>query len=44
MSILPPIHPAGRALSELNDEIERVIEAEVKRLGDSRSAQASPTP
>ncbi len=36
MSILPPIHPAGRVLNELNEEIERVIEAEVARLGDSR--------
>lgn len=37
LSILPPIATQGRALGDLNDEIERVIEAEVARLGDSRA-------
>ena len=37
MSILPPIDPEGRVLNELNEEIERVIEAEVVRLGNSRN-------
>jgi len=39
MSILPPIETTGRSLAELNDEVERVIEAEVARLGDSRHAR-----
>ncbi len=36
MSILPAIDPVGRTLAELNEEVERVIEAEVARLGNSR--------
>jgi 1-acyl-sn-glycerol-3-phosphate acyltransferase len=36
MSILPPIDPKGREMSELNEEIERVIEDEVVRLGNGR--------
>ena len=36
LSVLPPISPTGRALNELNEEIERVIETEVRRLGDPR--------
>lgn len=39
MSILPPIDPVGRNLNELNEEVERVIEAEVARLGDSRHSR-----
>lgn len=38
LSILPPLATDGRAASELNDELERVIEDEVARLGDSRRA------
>lgn len=41
MSILPPISPTGRALAELNDEVERAIETEVARLGDSRAGSGS---
>ena len=41
MSILPPIDPAGRVLAELNEEIERVIETEVARLGDPRHLGAN---
>ena len=36
MSVLPPIDPAGRSQNELNELVERVIEAEVARLGDPR--------
>ena len=36
LSILPPIATTGRVLAELNDEVERVIETEVARLGDPR--------
>ncbi|HNY47108.1 MAG TPA: lysophospholipid acyltransferase family protein, partial [Casimicrobium sp.] len=39
LSILPPIAPNGLSLTELNAEVERVIETEVARLGDSRSPQ-----
>ena len=41
MSILPPIATTGRVLAELNDEVERVIEAEVARLGDPRTGRPS---
>jgi len=41
LSILPPIATAGRVLAELNDEVERVIETEVARLGDARTARTS---
>lgn len=36
MSILPPIEAKGRDMAELNQEIERVIEDEVARLGNGR--------
>ena len=41
LSILPPIATADRVLAELNDEVERVIETEVARLGDPRAGRAS---
>jgi 1-acyl-sn-glycerol-3-phosphate acyltransferase len=41
LSILPPIVTTGRVLAELNDEVERVIETEVARLGDSRVGSPS---
>jgi 1-acyl-sn-glycerol-3-phosphate acyltransferase len=40
MSILPPIDAKGREMSELNQEIERVIEEEVARLGNGRGREA----
>jgi 1-acyl-sn-glycerol-3-phosphate acyltransferase len=36
MSILPPIDSKGREMSELNEEVERVIEEEVARLGNGQ--------
>ncbi len=36
LSFLPPIDPCGREMQSLSAEIERVIEAEVERLGDPR--------
>lgn len=36
LSILPPIDARGREVTELNAEIERVIEDEVARLGNGR--------
>lgn len=36
LSILPPIDSRGREMSELNAEIERIIEDEVARLGNGR--------
>ncbi|TAG05921.1 MAG: 1-acyl-sn-glycerol-3-phosphate acyltransferase [Betaproteobacteria bacterium] len=36
MSVLPPIEVAGREVADVNAEVERVIEAEVARLGSGR--------
>jgi 1-acyl-sn-glycerol-3-phosphate acyltransferase len=41
LSILPPINPTGRQVGELNEEIERVIETEVARIGDPRHVVGS---